>query len=300
MLSPIVIFAFNRPDMLERLMDSLQKNTLFDASPLYIYIDGCRNETDSLKVAKVIELAQQVCAAKPEYRQVIISTHNQGLGNAIIAGVTSVIQKHGRAIVLEDDLICTPNFLEFMNQALDFYEPDNRIISVCGYGLKIKRPKDYEGDVYLSGRSSSWGWGTWKNRWEQIDWEIKDWKEISSDRKQQKNFNRNGSDMYGMLKGYMEGRNRSWAIRFCYNQFKLGKYSVCPFLSKIDNKGFGKEATNCKQTYSRFQTNMDTTESNTFNFPKKLLPNNSIAKDCYKYHSITIRIYSKIRKILHI
>ena len=187
-----------------------------------------------------------------------------------------------------------------MNQALDFYEKDNRIISICGYGLKIKRPKNYIGDVYLSGRSSSWGWATWKDRWKQIDWEMKDWKEFSSDSRRIKAFNRNGSDMFSMLKDYMEGKNKSWAIRFCYNQFKLEKYAVCPFLSKVNNEGFGEEATNCKQKYSRFKVNMDQAGSTDFLFNPQILPNKQIEKECYHYHSIKMRIYCKIRNMLNI
>ena len=255
MLAPIVIFAFNRPEALQKLLDSLRMNPFYEESDKYIFIDGPRCEEDKAKVDEVITIARKVAS------NISISSVNRGLGNSIIAGVSTIIAEYGKAIVLEDDLICAPNFLSYMNQALDFYENDNKIISICGYGLKIKRPRGYVGDVYLLGRSSSWGWATWKDRWEQIDWDIQDWNEFSSNKQMRRAFNKNGSDMYSMLKGYMEGKNHSWAIRFCYNQFKLGKYSICPFISKVDNIGFGEEATNCKQRYSRFKVNMDIAHS---------------------------------------
>ena len=294
MLAPIVIFAFNRPNSLQRMIASLRQNPLYEESEKFIYVDGPRTDDDRDKVNEVIVITKAVTP------NVFISSVNKGLGKSIIAGVSAVIEKYGKAIVLEDDLVFTPNFLSYMNAALDFYETDNRIISICGYGLKIKRPKDYLGDVYLSGRSSSWGWATWKDRWQQIDWEIKDWNQLTVDRKRQKAFNKNGSDMFAMLKDYMEERNHSWAIRFCYNQFKLGKYSICPFLSKVNNEGFGENATNCKQRYSRFKTNMDMEPSFEFSFDRNILPNKEIEKECYHYHSMLLRIYSKIRKILHI
>lgn len=292
MLAPIIIFAFNRPEALKRLKKSLVSNYLYKESEKFVFIDGPRNESDQNKINVVVEIAQTITP------NVTVSTANKGLGTSIITGVSSIFQKYEKAIILEDDLICTPNFLSFMNQALDFYEKDDRIISVCGYGLKIKRPKNYVGDVYLSGRSSSWGWATWKDRWEQIDWNMKDWKEFSSNPQRIKAFNRNGSDMFSMLKDYMEGRNKSWAIRFCYNQFKLGKYAVCPFLSKVNNEGFGEEATNCKQQYSRFKVNIDQSGSTHFSFDPQILPNKQIEKECYHYHSIKMRIYSKIRNML--
>ena len=292
MLAPIIIFAFNRPEALKRLKKSLASDYLYEESEKFVFIDGPRNENDQNKINAVVEIAKTITS------NVTVSTVNKGLGTSIITGVSSVLQKYEKAIILEDDLICTPNFLSYMNQALNVYEKDDRIISVCGYGLKIKRPKNYVGDVYLSGRSSSWGWATWKDRWEQIDWDIKDWKEFSSDSLKIKAFNRNGSDMFSMLKDYMEGKNKSWAIRFCYNQFKLGKYSVCPFLSKVNNEGFGEEATNCKQQYSRFKVHIDQSGSTDFLFDPQISPNKQIKKECYHYHSIKMRIYSKIRNTL--
>ena len=287
MLAPIIIFAFNRPEALKRLKESLASNYLYKESEKFVFIDGPRNESDQNQINAVVEIAQTITS------NVTVSTANKGLGTSIITGVSSIFQKYEKAIILEDDLICTPNFLSYMNQALNFYEKDDSI-----YGLKIKRPKNYVGDVYLSGRSSSWGWATWKDRWEQIDWNMKDWKEFSSNPQRIKAFNRNGSDMFSMLEDYMEGRNKSWAIRFCYNQFKLGKYAVCPFLSKVNNEGFGEEATNCKQQYSRFKVNIDQSGSTDFLFDPQISPNKQIEKECYHYHSIKMRIYSKIRNML--
>ncbi len=292
MIAPIVIFAFNRPKALLRLKESLEKNNLFATSEKIVFIDGYRNEKEKEKVDEVIRIARTIT------ENVQISQVNKGLGTSIIEGISSVIRQYGKAIVLEDDLICSSNFLSFMNQALDFYQDDPRIFSVCGYGLKIDKPKNYMGDIYLSGRSSSWGWGTWKDRWEQVDWEVKDWESLSNDKKKQKAFNRNGSDMYDMLKDYMHGRNRSWAIRFCYSQFKLEKYSVCPFISKIENDGFGEDATNCKQHYSRFKADFDNTTNQTFLFPHSPEPDKKIMAACYKYHSLPIRIYSKLRNLI--
>lgn len=130
MLAPIVIFAFNRPEALQKLLDSLRMNSFYEESDKYIFIDGPRCEEDKAKVDEVVTIARKVAS------NISISPVNRGLGNSIIAGVSTIIAEYGKAIVLEDDLICAPNFLSYMNQALDFYENDNKIISICGYGLK--------------------------------------------------------------------------------------------------------------------------------------------------------------------
>jgi hypothetical protein len=292
MLAPIVIFAFNRPNSLKALIESLQLNALFEESEKYIFVDGPRNEEDNKKVAEVVAYAKSITP------NVIEQAINKGLGASIIDGVTSIINQYGRAIVLEDDLRLMPGFLIYMNKALNTYRDDSRIIAICGYGLKIKRPRGYQSDFYLGVRSSSWGWGTWADRWNSVDWKVSDFGQFSKDRKAKKAFNLGGSDMYGMLNDYMIGKNNSWAIRFCYSQFKQSKYSVHPFLSLVDNEGFCADATNTRQKYSRFRITKN--ESLNFNLPDNLQPDESILRQLQWYHSIPLRIYSKIRKIMDI
>ena len=106
--------------------------------------------------------------------------------------------------------------------------------------------------------------------------------------------------MYGMLRDYVEGKNRSWAIRFCYSQFRQRKYSVHPFLSFVANEGFGADATNCRQKYSRFRTALNMNKITAISVPSHLLANDNILRQLRRYHSVPMRIYSRIRKILDI
>lgn len=293
MNTPIIIFGFNRPDAFLRMADSLRSNAGFDTHPIYVFIDGPRNDNDKSAITEVTRLAHDLTP------NVKTSDINRGLGNSIIRGVSEIISQYGRAIVLEDDLILMPGFLQYMEDALNTYENDNRIFSICGYGLKIKRPDNYIGDVYLCNRSSSWGWATWADRWKSVDWNVSDWDILQSSPKLQREFNRGGSDMYGMLKDYMEGHNKSWAIRFCYSQFRQGKYSVHPFRSLVANEGFGANATNCHQKYNRFKIELCETVYR-LDLPILIHPSDKLIKASAHYHSLGLRIYSRIRKLLNI
>lgn len=297
-LAPICLFTYNRLDETRQTVEALQANYLAAESELFIFSDGPKNEANQEKVNQVRAYLKTITG----FKKVIIfeSSENKGLANSIIEGVTKIINQYGKAIVLEDDLIATANFLNYMNSCLDFYEKDERIISVCGYGLKIKKPSHYEADVYLYGRSSSWGWATWQNRWDTIDWNVSDWKTFKNDPKAIEAFNKNGSDMFKMLQSVTEGNANSWAIRFCYSQFKQNKYSVMPFKSKIQNIGFGTNGTNTKFKFSRFVADMDSELKEHFIINKDLIINKKIEKECYKYHSLPIRIYSRIRYIIGI
>lgn len=303
--APIVIFAFNRPDALQRLGDALRKCALFDESKIIVFVDGPRNEPERAKVQAAIEVARSLTD------DVRASASNRGLGPSIIAGVTDVINEYGRVIVLEDDLVPAPGMLMYLNQMLDRYADEPKVCSVCAYGLKIRRPEGYSGDVYFSPRSSSWGWATWRDRWEKIDWAVSDYESFRHNRRDRRSFNRGGSDMASMLDGYMAGRNRSWAIRFCYWQWRNGLLSVHPFRSLVDNEGFGAEATNCRQSYSRFRIDLDlldyqlVTPPHTHHHllwkePECISVNPEIDKQLRRYHCLGIRIYSKLRKILRI
>ena len=97
-------------------------------SDKYIYIDGCRNAGDEEKQKAVVDIAKDSMAT------VIVSDHNKGLGNSIISGVSDVIARYGKVIVLEDDLRLMQGFLAYMNQALDMYEPDK----AHNFGVRLR------------------------------------------------------------------------------------------------------------------------------------------------------------------
>ncbi|UAB84822.1 glycosyltransferase [Zunongwangia sp. SCSIO 43204] len=296
-LAPICLFTYNRLNQTIKTIEALSDNYLASRSDLIIFSDGAKDNKTQKEVDDVRNFLKTVNGFNSI--KIFESNENRGLGPSIISGVSQVVGDHGKVIVLEDDLYTTPNFLDYMNQALDFYADNDKIISVCGYGLKIKKPKNYiDSDFYLYGRSSSWGWGTWKNRWESIDWDVKDWQNLKSNKTKIKAFNYNGSDMFAMLKSVKEGKGNSWAIRFCYTQFKQRKYSLMPFKSFVENIGFGNEGTNTKYKFSRFKTEMNPGKARKFNFDKNIKVNKNIERECYKYHSLIIRVYSRIRYVL--
>lgn len=291
MLAPIIVFAFNRPKALKNTIESLLNNREAKESDLYVFVDGARsNKMDEDKVVhQVHEYVKKINGFKSLHYT--FSDTNKGLGNSIIQGVTHIINQYGKAIVLEDDLVFSTNFLSFMNQGLEKYEKENRVFSICGYSNKIRVPKNYEYDTYFCTRSSSWGWSTWADRWNSVDWELKDWDKYS---KMGKAFNRwGGSDCFKMLKDWKIGKNKSWAIRFCFAQFLQDKVSLFPIISKVMNSGFDGEGTNCKK-WSRFKCDFDQIGINSFSYPLSFDINKRIYKSAMSYHRIIIRIWSKI------
>ena len=248
--APIVVFGFNRPDALKNTIASLLRNEEAKDSDLFVFVDGSRDGKvgEKEKVEEVREYVKSIKGFKSIHYT--FSENNKGLADSIIGGVSQVIKQYGRVIVLEDDLVLMPNFLNFLNQGLEIYENNQKVMSVCGHSCKVKASTDYPYDAYFFTRSSSWGWATWKDRWNLVDWKLNDWDSVVANRKAF--IKSQGSDVFKMLNDWKKGKNHSWAIRFCYAQFVLGRLSVIPNRSFVDNEGFSGDGTNCKR-YSRFK-----------------------------------------------
>ena len=297
-LAPIVIFAFNRTDVFQQLIESLRKNPEFASSELYVYIDGARDNKigEKEKVTEVCRIAQSLTSGEhggpnPNKVHIQVSEKNKGLAASIIKGVTEVIEKHGKAIVFEDDLYLAPNCLRFMNEGLNKYENDKAIFSICGYTNRFKVPEGYEYDTYVASRSSSWGWATWKDRWDKVDWNLNDWESV---RRNKKAFNKwGGSDCFHMLNSWHDGKTNSWAIRFCYAQFLNKSWSIFPIKSLIKNDGCDGNGTNMKR-YSRFKFDFDESNKQSFSWCSSDAFNKSIQKQILWYSSIPIRIWSRL------
>ena len=290
--APIIVFAFNRFNSLKACIESLLANSEALESNLIVFVDGprCGKNSEVAKVDLVKDYVKSIVGFKS--LTYYFSDVNLGLGPSVIEGVSKVVSNYGKAIIVEDDLILGKNFLSFMNQGLNLYEKEKMIFSICGYTNRLAIPKDYYLDAYFCPRSSSWGWATWKDRWDKCDWELKDWKSVKMNAKA---FNKwGGSDCYSMLKAWRKGKNQSWAIRFCYNQFIHNRQSLFPIISHVKNNGFDGDGTNCPH-WNRFKSDFDVTENKNFNFPVDVVVDKRLRKSAMSYHSIFFRVYGKLR-----
>ena len=234
-LPPIVLFTYNRPWHTAQTIAALQKNILAAESELFVFADGAKGSQDLAAVQEVHDLVQQITGFRQVH--VALSPTNKGLAASIIAGVSQVLENYPSVIVLEDDMLCATNFLNFMHDALEMYAQQPQIFSITGYTFPIQIPADYTQDVFIAPRPSSWGWATWRDRWAKVDWEIADFQAFIQDKAQRQAFNAGGNDMSVMLLKQKRGEIDSWAIRWAYSHFKHGAYCVYPTRSKIQNIG---------------------------------------------------------------
>jgi len=254
-LAPIVLFVYNRTSHTRQAIEALASNALALGSTLYIFSDGPKTPHG----AQAVDEVRNVIDAVPARRlfgkvEIIKAEHNKGLAMSVIDGVTRVMSLHGRAIILEDDSIPAPDFLEYMNAGLDFYENDPTIWSIGGYNFEMQYPDDYPYDVIRVGRGSSSAWASWQNRWAKVDWQVRDYGKFRRSFAERRRFNSCGNDCATMLDMQMAGYCDSWAIRFRYAMVKNHMYAILPRYSRVRNIGADGSGTHSKRASHRFDT----------------------------------------------
>ena len=285
-LAPIVLFVYNRLSHTKKTIDALIKNKLVEKSELFIYSDGPK-DVESIK-KQVYEVRNFLKEIKGFKRVTIIeSENNNGLANSVITGVSEVLKKYGKVIVLEDDLVTSENFLEYMNKSLEIFENRKDIWSISAYTPPIKIPKNYKESIYLSYRANSWGYATWADRWNKVDWEVKDYDEFINNKKSMKEFNNGGNDLSQLLIKQKENKINSWAIRWCYQQYKEKSYSIYPVNSKIKNIGFDGSGVHCGIS-TKNDVTLDLGRKK-IDLNKDITINNELVKEFRKHFNIGLK-----------
>ena len=245
--APVVMFVFNRIDHFKKTYESLTKCPEASETELFIFSDGAKNENAQNAVKEVRRFAEKI-AEESVFKsvQVIESPVNKGLAKSIINGVSQVLEKYGKVIVVEDDCYCSPYFLKHMNRCLDFYKDNQSIGAVSGYCPKLDFPEDYKNDVFTAYRSCSCAWGTWMDRWQNIDWELKEFKSFCKKPALIKKLNANGNDRFMRLYRQTKGNGSSWSVRFGAHLVKNDWLTVYPRYSYIKNIGCDESGVHSK------------------------------------------------------
>ena len=164
MKTGIAVFAYNRSQHLQQVLAGLQKNR--NVEKLYLFQDGLKCEAHRKEWEKVKEVIKNIAWCEV---QCSFAEENRGLAYSIVEGINRVLEENDTVIVLEDDCVPAPDFIDFMEQCFEKYQNSKRIYSVSGYSYPFHIRESSESDVYFCGRISSWGWGTWKDRWENYE-----------------------------------------------------------------------------------------------------------------------------------
>ncbi len=248
-VAPVVVFAHRRPDHLRRTLDALAQNHSADRADVTVICDGPRSSDEAPACHAV------VCEAERErpFGKITVNRRgrNLGLAQSIVDGVSRMLGQHERVIVLEDDIVTSPAFLTYMNEGLERYSADNRVISLHGYSY----PTELEEPFFLRG-ADCWGWATWRRGWEIFNPDGVSLLQRLRDQSLTDAFDFNGAYPYTrMLEDQIAGRNDSWAVRWYASAFLADKLTLYPGRSLVQNIGNDGSGTHSGAT-DRFEIDL--------------------------------------------
>lgn len=277
-LAPIILFVYNRPWHTRQTVEALQKNELAAESDLFIFADGPKPDASEECLANISKVRNYIHKIDG-FKSITIeeSPENKGLANSVIAGVTKIINQFGKVIVVEDDIVVSPYFLPFMNDAFTKYENNNKVSAISAFVNPIPKPKD---STFFLKYFACWGWGTWKREWDRFQQNAFILLNGFKSKKSIKMFNiDNTVDFFNMLKYQADGIIDSWAIRFYASSFLNDKLVLYPPKSLVIQKGIGNgtHSNNPKQLLKRDRMFM---AMDTYNYPIKV--DTIIIKQDYK------------------
>lgn len=238
-----ILFTYNRSRHTKQVLEALSKNTILPQK-LYIFQDGLKKIMNQEEWEAVSDVIRDVSWCDVE---ITISERNKGLANSIKSGVSKVLQLYDAVIVLEDDCVPHPQFMEYMIKALKKYEPYKQVYHIGA----SSEPVDVEEngtDAYFMGRINSWGWGTWKDRWEQFCNDYTMIAQIKRDEHLYKWFKLWGEDTEGCVLGNIDGTSDSWAAFWALTVMMKKGYCMAPYESFITNIGFDNTGVHSKDS----------------------------------------------------
>lgn len=290
-LAPILLFTYNRPAHTSQTLEALLNNKLSKESELYIFSDGYKDESDKANVQEVRKLIHSIDGINSFKKiNIIENKQNIGLAENIITGVTQIVNEYGKVIVLEDDLITSPWFLTFMNDALDRFETENQVGHVHGYCYPLANTSD----AFLIKWVGSWGWATWKRAWDLFNPDGVELLNEIDKRGLSYKFDFNGKYPYTrMLRRQVKGKNNSWAIRWNATLFLNNILSVNAGKSLIQNIGFDG---------SGIHSGSDEIYTTALHNERLIIDINDICENKYariaieEYHGLTYSFMAKVKR----
>jgi hypothetical protein len=252
--APVALFVYNRPDHTRQTLEAFARNRLADETTLYVFSDGPKPGASTEDVNRITETRQLVCSRQWARNIILVeAATNRGLADSIVTGVGRVLHEHDRVIVLEDDIVTSPGFLEYMNAALDLYADDDDVMHVSGYMYPLDLAA--RGTAFLR-ILSCWGWATWSRAWRHYDSDIEAHLKRFNSPAGIKKFNIEGhADFHRQLLDNRSGRIRSWAVRWYASWLGKGGLSLFPTQSLVRNIGHDGTGIHCGAD-TRFDTSV--------------------------------------------
>ena len=296
---PVVMIGYSRTKTLEKSLRALSECFDVDKRDIFLFLDAPYKIEHEKAVDDMYFLASKLKNDVLPQLNIIRRKHNFGVPGNLISAVNEIINKYGRVIFFEDDVLVSRTFLQYMDNALEFYGNDKRIWCInANSGPYVKVPGYYYHDVYLSPRNLPWGWGTWADRWNSVDFKIMDWPLSRKDKDFVKRIVEAGEELLPLLDGVYNGKVRTWDVQCTYHMVKNNLFSIEPKYRLSKTIGLSTAgAVNCRGGNSAIEC------QKFYNFNPKLVeglvPEERIMKSFCHAWAENKRIWQRIIRKIH-
>ena len=249
-LSPIILFVYNRPWHTEKTLKAIMANTLSNESVLYIYSDGPKSNATSTEIDQINNVREIIKKQKWCKKVFIIEREeNIGLAQNILSGVTEIIKKYGTVIVLEDDIVTSKFFLEYMNKSLQYFKNNDRVFHINGYNNESNLQFLLK-DIYFMNFMNCWGWATWEDRWDKLNLSYEYfYNKLEENKKVLKKFDYKFTFSGRLqLKDNLENKIQTWAVLWYSTVFFNNGLCLTPKKSLVNNIGMDGSGIHCEES----------------------------------------------------
>lgn len=236
----IAIFAYNRPELFLSSIKAIRENANFTDFRYFIFIDGPKTELDLYAINEVNHISEEFILGVKG--QIFRSQKNEGLKESVVKGLDFVFSKYESAIVLEDDIEVSSTFLNAMRTKLQMHCRDQKIGSITGLSPSSILSFIFRNSDYLASRHSSWGWATWADRWNVIEWDVSKYSPADS-LKYKDTLSAISGDLGRMWDLMIAKKIDSWSIIFDANMARRGYKCLYSGTPLIQNLGFQSQST---------------------------------------------------------
>ena len=246
--SPIVIFAYRRHKHLARVLRSLSEQSLCRSSRAFVFIDGPKGDTDRQDVEEVKRVAESIWGFSKV--SILAAQSNLGLDRSINEGITKILKEYEQAIIVEDDILPLPDFLDFMNEALSRYKEEKSIMQISGFAYP--RRTDHRRHFFLP-ITSCWGWATWRRSWlnHSLD------RVVAAQELNNPSFVKR-MDLEGaypfsdLLRRVIDGKGDCWDVIWYWKVMRAGGLTLFPGKSLVENIGWDGSGTHGEKEEDSF------------------------------------------------
>lgn len=274
MNAPLALFVHSRLDHTRQTVEALQRNALADKTPLYIFSDGARDNKDGEREAVKVVRDYLATITGFLFVNIIERPKNWGLKRNIIDGLNAVTSQYESVIVVEDDCVTSPDFLQYMNQQLKVFEFDEGVWHIAGWspGLNVK------GDIYRSHFMSCWGWATWSKCWSKLNLDaLALMRQMNLVDRYRFNLG-NCFPFYSHLLGNYLGQNNTWAVYWAASIFTQGGECLNPVISRVVNAGMDGSGSHDVLAFEQVSVDQPVAERNSMKMCAYELLKNKLAQ----------------------